>query len=53
MNGLTVQQMFTTQLWEDGGGSKCLQRHSVGYRQAQKVLKWPRGIWAETTYAIE
>jgi hypothetical protein len=35
------------------GESKCLQRHSVGYHQAQKVLKWPHGIWAETAYPVE
>lgn len=49
-SGLTVQQKFMTQVWEDGGGSKCLQRHSVGYRQAHKVLKWPRGTYAEIAY---
>jgi hypothetical protein len=25
----------------------------VGYHQAQKVLKWPHGIWAETAYPVE
>jgi len=40
--------LYNRRSWHSCGkkvGSKCLQKLSVGNHQAQKVLKWSRGIW--------
>jgi hypothetical protein len=47
MNGLTVQQMFMTQLWEDGGGGIQMPSETFSgvppSTESFKIATWDMG----------